>query len=104
MHFATITGTVVSEVKVINISKGQPFARFTLENEGRKYNCLIANKIAYNFMFIVQQGSIIRIDAHINNRMQLNVASYELLNSPVIKWELGTVFNHKREKLDIITF
>ncbi|WP_421000304.1 hypothetical protein ACOJIU_18080 (plasmid) [Carnobacterium maltaromaticum] len=46
MNFIIISGTVTSEVKVINTNSGTPFCRFTIESDGRKFNCFVAGKKA----------------------------------------------------------
>ena len=76
MNFIIISGTVTSEVKVINTNSGTPFCRFTIESDGRKFNCLVAGNKAYDFLYEVESGTQLTIDARINDKMQLVVNSY----------------------------
>lgn len=76
MNFIIISGTVTSEVKVINTNSGTPFCRFTIESSERKFNCIIAGNKAYDFLYEVESETQLTIDARINDKMQLVVNSY----------------------------
>ncbi|MGY3777273.1 single stranded DNA-binding domain-containing protein [Isobaculum melis] len=96
MNYASITGTITSDIKIIHTKNNRPFARFTLENEHQTFNCLIANQKAYPFTFYVIKGAVITIDASINERMQLVVMDYFVHQQPntII---LGRVFNYQKK-------
>ncbi|WP_413496930.1 single-stranded DNA-binding protein [Carnobacterium maltaromaticum] len=71
MNSIIISGTVTSEVKVINTNSGTPFCRFTIESDGRKFNCLVTSNKAYDFLYEVERDTQLTIDARINDKMQL---------------------------------
>lgn len=96
MNFAILTGKVVSEVKVINTHNGTPLCRFTLESDGRHFNCLVAGMKAYQFVYGVEEDSVITIEGTINDRMQLVVQKYKIDSRPSY---FGQIFDYKGMKL-----
>ncbi|MER2110034.1 MAG: ssDNA-binding protein [Desemzia incerta] len=96
MNTAIVTGEVESNVKVINTKNGTPFCRFTLLADGRKFNCLIAGKKAFGFVYEVKMGSEITIESVINDRNQLVVQKFKVLNPPNY---FGQVFDYKGHKM-----
>lgn len=96
MNTAIVTGKVDSEVKVINTKSGTPFCRFTLLADDRKFNCLIAGKKAFGFVYEVKQGSEITIESVINERNQLVVQKFKVLNPPNY---FGQVFDYKGRRM-----
>lgn len=96
MNNAIITGIVDSEVKVINTNNGTPFCRFTLLANDRKFNCLIAGKKAFGFVYEIKLGSKITIESIINDRNQLVIQKYKLLSQPNY---FGQVFDYKGHRM-----
>lgn len=96
MNTAILTGKVESNVKVINTKNGTPFCRFTLLSDGRKFNCLIAGKKAFGFVYEVKMGSEITIESVINDRNQLVVQKFKVLNPPNY---FGQVFDYKGHRM-----
>jgi hypothetical protein len=96
MNTAVITGKVDSDVKVIDTKKGTPLCRFTLLSDGCKFNCLIAGKKAFGFVYEVQLGSEITIESVINERNQLVVQKFTVLNPPNY---FGQVFDYKGHRM-----
>ena len=96
MNTAILTGKVESNVKVINTNNGSPFCRFTLESNDRKFNCLVAGKKAFGFVYEVKMGSEITIESVINDRNQLVVQKFKVLNPPNY---FGQVFDYKGHRL-----
>ena len=96
MNTAIITGKVDSDVKVINTKNGTPFCRFTLLSDGRKFNCLIAGKKAFSFVYEVELCSKITIESVINDRNQLVVQKFKLLSPPNY---FGQVFDYKGHRM-----
>lgn len=96
MNFAIITGKVISEIKVINTTHGAPLCRFTLEADDRQFNCLVAGKKAYRFVYDIEEYSVITIEGTINNRMQLVVQNYRTESKPNY---FGHIFDYKGRKL-----
>lgn len=96
MNTTMITGKVDSDVKVLNTKNGTPLCRFTLLSDGRKYNCLVAGKKAFGFVYEVQLGSEIKIEAVINNRNQLVVQKFNVSNPPNY---LSQAFDYKGHRM-----
>ena len=96
MNTAILTGKVESNVKVINTKNGTPFCRFTLLSDDRKFNCLVAGKKAFRFVYEVKMGSEINIESVINDRNQLVVQKFKVLNPPNY---FGQVFDYKGHKM-----
>lgn len=96
MNAVVITGKVESDVKVLNTKNGTPLCRFTLLSDGRKFNCLIAGKKAFGFVYEVQIGSEITIKSVINERNQLVVQKFNVLNPPNY---FGQVFDYKGHRM-----
>ena len=96
MNFIIISGTVTSEVKVINTNSGTPFCRFTIESDGRKFNCLVASNKAYDFLYEVQSEAQLTIDARINDKMQLVVNSYTVDSKSS---NFGKLFDYRGRQL-----
>lgn len=96
MNSAIITGKVVSEVKVINTHNGTPLCRFTLEADGRHFNCLVPGMKAYQFVYAIEEYSIITIEGPINSRMQVVVQNYRTESKPNY---FGQIFDYKGRKL-----
>lgn len=96
MNTAILTGKVESNVKVINTKKGTPFCRFTLLADGRKFNCIVAGKKAFGFVYEVKMGSEITIESVINDRNQLMVQKFKVLNPPNY---FGQVFDYKGRRM-----
>lgn len=96
MNAIIVTGKVDSEIKVINTNNGTPLCRFTLVTDDRKFNCIIAGKKAFNFVYEVKLGTGITIDSVINNRNQLVVQRYEIISPPD---HFGYVFDYKGRRM-----
>ena len=96
MNTAIITGKIDSDIKVINTKNNTPFCRFTLLSDGRKFNCLIAGKKAFSFVYEVELGSTITIESVINDRNQLVVQKFKLLSPPNY---FGQVFDYKGHRM-----
>ncbi|MGX7418730.1 ssDNA-binding protein [Carnobacterium gallinarum] len=83
MNFITLTGMVISDVKIINLTSGVPLCRFTLEADGRKFYCLVSGMMAYDFVYKVQLGAMLTFEARINDRMQLVLLNYHVMTPSV---------------------
>jgi len=93
VNIIVLNGEVVSnEVKVLTTKRGVPLCRFTIESDREHYSCLITGKQAYSFLYEVESGSIISINARVNNQGQLVVLRYHLLKKPN---HFGKVYNYK---------
>ncbi|WP_157456131.1 ssDNA-binding protein [Carnobacterium maltaromaticum] len=96
MNFIIISGTVTSEVKVINTNSGTPFCRFTIESDGRKFNCFVAGSKAYDFLYEVENETQLTIDARINDKMQLVINSYTVDSKSS---NFGKLFDYRGRQL-----
>lgn len=96
MNAIVVTGRVDSEIKVIHTNNGTPLCRFTLLVDDRKFNCIIAGKKAFKFLYEVELGAGITIDSVINDRNQLVVQRYELISPPN---NFGYVFDYKGRRM-----
>ncbi|MEG2291750.1 MAG: ssDNA-binding protein [Carnobacterium sp.] len=95
MKVYRVTGTVNSEVKILSIEQGSPFARFTFMHKGKAYNALIAGEKAYHFIYEVKLGSKVTLNVTINNRKQLVVKQYVVHEVPYIE-ETRIKYPHKK--------
>lgn len=96
MDIVLVTGRVDSDVKVLNTKNGLPLCRFRLLVDDRKFNCIIAGKRAFNFVYEVKLGTGITIECVINNRKQLVVQGYKVNSSPNY---FGMVFDYKGRQM-----
>ncbi|MFS7390400.1 single-stranded DNA-binding protein [Carnobacterium maltaromaticum] len=96
MNSIIISGTVTSEVKVINTNSGTPFCRFTIESDGRKFNCLVTSNKAYDFLYEVERDTQLTIDARINDKMQLVVNSFTIDSKSS---NFGKLFDYRGRQL-----
>lgn len=96
MDIVVVTGIVDSEVKVINTDNASSLCRFTLLVDDRKFNCIVAGKKAFNFVYEVKLGSGITIDSTVNSRNQLVIQAYKVVSSPNY---FGMVLDYKGRKL-----
>lgn len=96
MNAARFTGTVVSEVKVINTKHGYPFCYIALEANGRNQNLLIAGRKAFKFVYEVEKGTGLTVDCIINNRKQLVIQEYKIDSQPTL---LGQLWDYKGRRL-----
>ncbi|WHZ31825.1 ssDNA-binding protein [Desemzia incerta] len=96
MNTSIITGKVVSDIKIINTKNGHPFCRFTLLSNQQKFNCLIAGKKSFNFLYEVSLYTDIAIQFTSNDRNQLVVQKFKVLKTPA---PFNSLFEYKGRKM-----
>ena len=82
MNSAILTGKISSEIEVINEASPNPFCKFELVLDSRRFECLVIGIKAHKFRYDVEEGMEVTIEALINNQMQLVVQCYETHSYP----------------------
>ena len=96
MNAAMFTGKVVSDVKVINTKHGYPFCYIALEVNGQIYNCLIAGRKAFKFVYEVENRTGLTVACTINERKQLIIQEYKIDSQPTL---LGQLWDYEGRRL-----
>ena len=91
-----MTGEIVSDIKIINTKSGTPFCRFTLLSNQQKFNCLIAGKKAFSFLYEVSVNTEVAIQFTINDRNQLVVRKFKILKAAA---PFNSLFEYKGRKM-----
>ena len=91
-----MTGKIVSDIKIINTKSGTPFCRFTLLSNQQRFNCLIAGKKAFSFLYEVSLHTDIVIQFIINDRNQLVVQKFKVLKAAA---PFNSLFEYKGRKM-----
>lgn len=97
MDIVMLNGIIVSEeIKVLKTDRGIPLCRFTMKSNNDTYHCLITGKQAYSFLFEAEKTTKISVSAKINDRGQLVIFRYTILQKPSY---FGKIFNYKGHSL-----
>lgn len=97
MDIVMLNGTIVSEeIKVLKTDNGIPLCYFAVESNQCNYNCLISGKLAYSFLFEAEKATKITFSAKVNDRSQLIVLRYSILENPSY---FGKIFDYKGHRL-----
>ncbi|GEL66377.1 ssDNA-binding protein [Marinilactibacillus psychrotolerans] len=97
MEIIMIEGTVISdEIKVLKTDNGVPLCRFTFSANSTNLNCLITGKIAYTFLYEVENNTVLSLTGKINRKNQFIVLQYFILKKPTY---FGKIFNYKGHAL-----
>lgn len=96
MNSAILTGKISSEIEVINEASSNPFCKFEIILDSRKFECLVIGIKAHKFRYDVEKGMEVTIEALINNQMQLIVQCYETHSYPNY---FGQLFDCRGKKL-----
>ncbi|MEG0267961.1 MAG: ssDNA-binding protein [Carnobacterium sp.] len=77
MNSAIVTGKIVSKIKVMNETNANPFCKFELVLDNRTFDCLVIGTKAHKFVYDVDTGMEVTVEAIINNQMQLVIQTYQ---------------------------
>lgn len=90
MNTITITGYISTKLKVRHTKTGTPFCTFNIQSNDDSFECWSIGKQAYKFVYDVEQGTKLSVDCVANERMQLKVLSYDIIEQPI---RIGQVYD-----------
>lgn len=99
MDIVMVKGRILSEeVKVLKTDRGIPLCYFRLSANNQIYHCLITGKQAYRFLFEAEKDTTLSLSAKVNNKGQLVVIQYTILQKPTY---FGKIYNYKGHPLPL---
>lgn len=96
MNSIVLKGTITSDLIARKTKQGTLFCKFTLQSKNEKYECWYVGKDAAKFAYDVEKGTTLVLSCIVNDKMQIGVQSYEVIERPI---RLGQVFDYQNKRL-----
>lgn len=96
MDSIVLSGYVYSELKAQRTKEGSIFCKFKFKTHDQEYECWYVSKNAAKFAYDVEKGATLVLICVVNDKMQIGVQSYEIIERPI---RLGQVFDSENNRL-----
>lgn len=96
MDSIILRGYIYSDLKALRTKQGTIFCKFMFGTHDKEYECWFVGKDAARFAYDVEKGTTLVLTCIVNDKMQIGVHSYEVVERPI---RLGQVFDSNNNQL-----